>query len=638
LTFYDPAKTVVCDTECHPNFASIGFIRLSDRKTVVYEHSERKPLTEQERAHITSIMRCHTVVGYNFQNYDAPMIAMWISGASNASLKQANDRIILGGMKYWHAREVLGVEVPRNWQIIDLIEPQPNAFASLKTLMGRMHSKKLQDLPYSPDACLTPDEMDKTLAYMGNDLAGTMELFYALEPALELRAALGAEYGLNFMSKSDSQLGEAIVKSRVEKATGERVEKVQTPAGTMFKYKVPANMRFETAELRDVLERLRTTDFIVQPNGKVDLPYWLTDKQITLGGSTYRMGIGGLHSTESNRAVHSDDDNQLVDQDGTSFYPTMIINSGLYPKSCGPSYLPVAQKMLDDRVIAKRSGDTVTNEGLKIALNGALFGKSGSPYSVLYAPHLLVTVTLTGQLLLLMLIERSELAGIPVVSANTDGVVFNCPRDKLDILDAISRQWEKDTGINLEATYYQSLYSLSVNTYIAITEDGKVKRKGTLANPYKEGTRTQLMKNPNAGVCSDAVVELITKGTDIEDYIRAQTDIRDFVTVVNVKGGGTWRGDYLGKVVRYYWAKDGEEILYKTPHETTGNYKKVSKTDGCRPLMDLPDELPADIDYDRYVAEAREILMDIGFDKRPELVKPVRIFKWSAPAYFAIAV
>jgi hypothetical protein len=288
------------------------------------------------------------------------------------------------------------------------------------------------------------------------------------------------------------------------------------------------------------------------------------------------------------------------------------------------------------RLEAERNQHKAAAEGLKISANG-VYGKLGSIYSVLYAPHLMIAVTLTGQLALLMLIERAEAAGIPVVSANTDGVVFRCPADLRPTLDAITKAWEAETGFELESTQYQALHSASVNSYIAIKDDGKAKRKGPLSNPYKEGMRDQLMKNPSMGVCSDAVVEFLATGAPIEDYIRGCREIKDFVTVVNVQGGGTWRGQYLGKVVRYVWSTDGEEILYKTAHAATGNHKKVSKTDGCRPLMELPDAFPDDIDYPRYIAEAKEMLMDIGFDQRPPPVKPVRLFKYNALLWWALA-
>ncbi|MEG3175799.1 hypothetical protein U1872_06125 [Sphingomonas sp. RB3P16] len=625
-------NTLICDTECYSNLWSIGFTRIEDGRTVVMEKSHRRELDTEK---LRNIMLQNRIITYNGRPYDWPMIWYAISGATNAQLKQANDQIILGGVKYWDAPKLLGIDYPRG-DHIDLIEPQPNAFASLKTLSGRLHCKRMQDLPYSPDSVLTDAQIDHVLSYMGNDIANTGTLFDELREALAMREALSAEYRFDFRSSSDSQIGEGIIKKRVEQLTGEKAERVVTPAGTTFRYTVPAYLTFEKPDLQAVVERLRDTNFHVQGNGKVDLPDWIG--RLKIGDTTYAMGIGGLHSTESNRSVHADADHFLRDYDVASFYPAIILGSGLYPKALGRHFLDVYRKIREDRIAAKRAGDKFVDQGLKIALNG-VYGKLGSTYSILYAPHLMIAVTLTGQLALLMLIDRAERAGIPVVSANTDGVIFRCPRACEADLDAVTKQWEADTGFDLEATDYTSVYSLSVNTYIAVKPDGKTKRKGTLSNPWREkDSRGLLMKNPNAVICSDAVVELVTKGTPLEDTIRACTDIRDFVSVVNVKGGGTWRGDYLGKVVRYYWALGGEEILYKIPHATTGNFKKVPRTDGCRPLMDLPEEFPTDIDYDRYIDEAREMLMDIGYDNRPPPIKPIRLFRYNAAAYWALAV
>jgi len=177
-----------------------------------------------------------------------------------------------------------------------------------------------------------------------------------------------------------------------------------------------------------------------------------------------------------------------------------------------------------------------------------------------------------------------------------------------------------------------------VNSYIAVKENGKAKLKGPIANPWREGDmRGMLMKNPQMTVASNAVVDLITKGIPIEETIRASRDIREFVTVVKVTGGATWRGEYLGKTVRYIWSTDGEEILRAVGHHKTGTHGKVSKTDGCRPVMDLPDEFPDDIDYDAYIRAAEEMLMDYGYHTRPDPIRPIRIHKWSAMAWFAIA-
>lgn len=298
----------------------------------------------------------------------------------------------------------------------------------------------------------------------------------------------------------------------------------------------------------------------------------------------------------------------------------------------------------------------VKDAGGKVSLNGT-YGKLGSRYSVLFAPHLMISVTLTGQLTLLMLIERAEAAGIPVVSGNTDGVLFRCPRSKTNglagerlkpsPLEAICSQWERDTVMELEFGEYKSVYNQSVNSYFAIKADGGHKRKGPLGNPWNKDpsdfdpVRGQLMKNPQATICSDAALALIKDGTPIEETIRGSQDIRDFVTVIKASKGATWRDEYLGKVVRYYWGIDGTPIMEKEPHASTGNYKKVPKSDGAIPCMMLPDEFPRDIDYAKYFDETKDILRDLGYFgeiKPPQ--KRIRITKANRKAVlsqFAVA-
>jgi hypothetical protein len=634
-------QPVACDIECYRNYFLVGLKRISDGTLLQFEFSERSPL-DKER--LKRILLNHRVITFNGLTYDVPLIYYALEGATNEQLKRASDRIIQGNVKYWDVEDLLGIRIPRELDHIDLIEPQPNAFAALKLLAGRLHSRTLQDLPYEHDTILTHEQMDDVADYNGHDLDDTIDLFHALKDRLELREALGRQYLENnprgFMSKSDAQIGEAIIKREVEKVTGQKVKKEQTRNGETFPYRAPEWLKFEHPELVEVMRRLADTEFVVKANGKVDMPPFLHNRAVRIGETEYAMGIGGLHSTEKERAVVADDEHVLIDFDVASYYPAIIIGSGLYPKSLGRPFIQVFDKIRQQRVAAKRAGDTTTAEGLKIALNGC-FGKLGSPYSILYAPHLMIAVTLTGQLALLMLIEWAEAAGIKVVSGNTDGVVFHCPVDLEPKLMELTKRWEEQTGFELESTRYSGLYSQSVNSYIAIKENGKAKRKGPLSNPLKEtppDLRTQMMTSPSMNVCADAVVDWLTKGIPVEQTIRERDDIRDFVTVVKVDGGGTWRGKYLGKYVRFIWSKDGDPILSKKAHPTTGNHKKVSKSDGCRPVMVLPDELPIDIDYDRYIAEAREILMAIGADRRPPPQVKVRVYAAQRYDWLALAI
>lgn len=604
-------RTLAFDIETYTNYFLAAFMDLATGKIVTFELSDRKPTLDKDR--LRQIMSSCRIITFNGNAFDIPLIYLALNGAGAAEIKAAANRIITERLKWWDAARELGVFIPHDLDHIDLIEPNPAVMQGLKVLNGRLHGPKMQDLPYHHEAVLTHEQMDQVEAYCGNDLDATARLFAALEEPIEMRVQIGAQYGLgDIRSKSDAQVGEAIIKDQFQKITGRKPVRDSVPPGTTFQYPVPDCLRFETDYMKALLEDVRNTVFKVNKDGRVTMPKALDGRYVELGHSVYKMGIGGLHSTEANRSIHADAEHDLVDADVASQYPSIILNLGLTPKALGAPFLDAYRQIYNERLAAKKAGDKVRDKGGKIALNGC-YGKLGSKWSVLHSPQSMIAVTLTGQLTLLMLIERAEVAGIPVVSGNTDGVVFRCPKALRPKLAEICAQWERDTGLVLEFAEYRSMFNLSVNTYFAIKSDGSVKRKGTVSNPWAEGDlRAQMMKNPNMTICSDAALAWITDGIDPAETIRACRDIRSFVTVVNVAGGGKWREEPIGKVVRYAWLKGGEPIYYSEPHPTTGNFKKVSKTDGCRPVMELPDDFPDDLDYDRYIATAWEIVRNVG--------------------------
>lgn len=611
-----------CDTECYRNYFLIAFERYDGKRIQFEMRNDDKPLPTQR---ICKIMRQYTIVTFNGRAYDVPMIYLACTGATCNELKEASDTLILGGVKPWEAGDALDISIPKI-DHIDLIETNSSIRQGLKMINGRLHGKRMQDLPYDPDRVLTNSEMDEVKDYCVNaDIPATRLLFDACEEPLALRVAMGKKYGADFRSKSDAQMGEAIIKTQVEKALGRRIKYPKGIVERSFKYDIPDFIHYESDDLNDLLNLIERTTFRVGANGKVLKPEALEGYKIKIGNSVYSVGIGGLHSTEAHRSVHSTHNAVLIDADVASQYPFIILKLGLFPKALGKKFLEVYREIVDTRIAAKIAGDKNTSEGLKISINGS-FGKLGSAYGVLQAPHAMIAVTLTGQLSILMLVERAERIGIPVVSGNTDGVLFLCPWERQDELKALIARWEKDTAFKMELTKYRAIYNSSVNTYMAVKLDGEVKRKGgILKNPWltKPGKRPDyyfmLKGNPQMTVISDAVAAFLSDGVPVEKTIMECRDIRCFVTVIRVNGGGTWRGTYLGKVVRYIWSDDGDTIFYKTPNPKTGNYKKVSKSDGCRPVMDLPDEFPDDIDFDRYIEEAYRTLKDIGYEPPPAL-------------------
>ena len=162
--------------------------------------------------------------------------------------------------------------------------------------------------------------------------------------------------------------------------------------------------------------------------------------------------------------------------------------------------------------------------------------------------------------------------------------------------------WELDTSYELERSDYRSLHSRDVNNYIAVKHNGATKRKGAFS-------QAGLMKNPQFEIVSDAVSEHLADNADFKDVIRNCRDLNKFVMVRKVTGGAVWREQKLGKAVRFYYSTDvgvDETINYAK------NSNKVPQSDGAKPCLDLPDDFPSDVDFERYVGLALMVFKQIG--------------------------
>ena len=652
------------DTEC---FANYWLLKIRPEHGPAFSFSLRSgesfDRTTIER--IDYLFSIFTVISFNGNYYDVPMIGAALSGYTCEQLKWLSNQIIVEDRKPWE----LGIGI--EWKPadhIDIMEVLPGA-GSQKQYAGRIHCKTMQDLPYPPDSILDRDQILKVDSYCEHDLSVLEELFNALTQHLHLREQLSKKYGIDLRSKSDAQVGELIIKLECERLIGNRIYKPEIDWNIRFRYDAPDFLSFQYPEAKAAFELIKEEIFTLGPSGNVVMPPRLEGLEIPLGKSIYRLGIGGLHSSEKREAHFSDEANVIRDYDVASYYPNLILNSGEFPPALGPNMLRVYAALKDQRLEAKslekklkKAGDTTSpeylqahsdNEGGKVAINGP-FGKLGSPFSVLFAPKMLIQTTVTGQLALLMLIEWHELQGIPVISANTDGVVIKCPREKLPVTESILRYWEKKTGLEMETTEYKAIYSRDVNNYFAIKATGEVKRKGE----YSTAGLIE-KKNPNVEICGDALAEFLSKGTPLIYSIASCRDIRKFVRTQQVAGGAVklwgegprkgmkvadmaptlqangwikagrkWtRGEiltdatsaynscfapqapeYLGKVIRWYYSTQAPgSIIYNSNANTVGN------SYGGRPCMTLPDEFPADIDYQWYFDNCQRILHEIGY-------------------------
>lgn len=588
-----PLPQAIMDIEVYVNYFLVNFLRVADGVVVGFEVTACSSLDAEA---VLQILSTYEVITFNGNHFDMPLLKIALSGQDNATLKLACDDIIIRDVPSYKVEQKY--VLPQSPEVvvvshIDLIE-LPAGNGSLKVYGGRLHCQKMQDLPIAPATVLTRDQMDLIREYCGNDLEVTLLLFKKLQPQIALRRTMSNQYRLDLRSKSDAQIAEAVIVSEITAAQGKKPVRRNVVPGT-FNYVMPAMVEFTTEALKEASVVVTTKPFTIDKKGKVTMPSELSLLKVQIGSSIYQMGMGGLHSTEESVYHIADDEYLLCEFDVNSYYPSIILGCQLFPKQLGKVFLEVYQALVTDRLAAKALGNKVKADALKITTNGS-FGKLGSPYSALYSPELLVQVTVTGQLCLLMLIEQLESAGVSVVSANTDGVLVKCPHALERIMIGVIQKWEERTSFVMERNDVAGHYGRDVNNYISVRYDGSVKKKGV----FSFGG---LAKNPQNEICNIAFIEYLKFGIPFEETIEECKDITKFVTIRKVEGGAIKDGVLLGKVVRWY-ASTGVKGSIK--YASNGN--DVPKTFGCRPLMELPDVFPSDIDYKWYVKECYKLL------------------------------
>lgn len=599
-------KTLSVNVESYPNYFLITFKLHNTNKIIHFEI----PFNERK---LSWIMNNYRTVGFNSISYDLNMIWMAYNHQNTELLKDVTNDLILYDMRKHDLQKKYKFFAFKT-DHIDLIQVTPLK-GSLKLYGARLHTKTIQEQPFDINSNLSDFEISELKKFNYNQLCVTEEIFDFCKERIELRESMGLEYGEDLRSKSDAQIAEVVLSKEVGKINGKRPQRITIEAGTTYRYSVPTYLEYQSPNLKEMLGKVRTARFVVNGYGKIDLPEELNGS-INIGRGTYRLGIGGLHSFEKSVAYVATPDISIVDRDVTSYYPRLVTTLRLYPAALGPAFLDVYETIIQSRIRAKEAKRKTEANGKKIVVNGA-GGKFSDAFSVLYGPDLTIQMTVTGQLDLLMFIEALTLCGLEVISANTDGIVTLVPKDKEDAYKRCYEWWQNKTGFETEETRYQCYYARDVNSYFAVKEGAKTRDDVKLKGPWSEkGSQsgTQLDTNPSSLICTDAISDLLVLGKPVEETIRACRDFTRFITVRQAKAPGAHKGgNYLGKVVRFYYAKGELGAIHTVAHNS-----KVAGTDGAKPAMDMPEVFPNDINYAWYENKCKEILEEIGYLRTPK--------------------
>ena len=623
-------KNTVYDIEVAPNQSMVGFKDLDNGRVTQFDRSETSAIAKH--------LKGRTLIGFNSKNYDNLILTAMLYGKTQKEIYSMSVDLIEGDGNRWDYPDVITGD-------IDIREVAPGD-VSLKLYASILGAKTLQDLPYNPHEKHSKKMWKNVCKYNVNDLDLTELLYNELKPRLDLRKKLGKQYSIDILSRSDAQVAEDIFRVELKKIgiDAKAAKKKVTPISNIH-YLAPKAVKFKNPTLNALVKRIQKTTIEIGGGGSPMIPDWLKKQIVVIGGAAYNIQLGGLHSMESAAAIIPPKGYKLGNVDVASMYPSMIIEMGLFPQHLTKAFLGIYTKIRDTRMEAKRSGNSVVSDTLKIVLNGS-YGKFGSKYSFLYSPDLMLQVTLTGQLYLLMLIEAFEDAGIKVVSSNTDGIEL-VYKDIHDV-KKIVKKWEKRTGLDMEYGTYKALYSRDVNAYIAIYTD-YAKRKGFYDTP---GLKVSGVKNVEYPIVTEAITQFLLAGKSISDTIMECEDPGQFCVARQVNGGAVWSGEtypnteeydnyiekglkknkalekrnetyqkefvladaekyFIGKVIRYYYSIDGRPIFSKARGSRIG---KTDEHNGVKPMMKLKKKIPKDLDYTAYIDFAYRHLKELGHE------------------------
>ena len=682
------------DLETYPHlFLYIARNSETSELTIHYITSDT---SETECFRILSEINAHTnvltnqFVGYNSSKFDDPIIRV-LKDYLQDKLPTAWSTLHPTQLFYTAAQQFIehdkseltrkyrnDTRAPRSIDLMALLNPMP----SLKKVEIRNRHHNVQDLPFAHDhdTPFTEQEIQTVIEYCINDVDATEGLLTkAGVNAYKLRLRLQEKYALppkKLESLSEPQTAEQIMIELYCNENDIHTGKLRNQAeDTVHKYTttgsdkqhidvstiIPDWIEFDTDEMNDLLEGIKSQQIEVKDSGHPDTS--ILKHVVTIGNKQYQMGGGGLHSVDDARVIRPRSSyHHIVDVDVASYYPAIMINNRLHPEHLNENWVDLYTTIRDERLVAKRSGNKVDANALKIVIN-SLFGKTSSRYSPFYDPAMMLSVTLTGQLALLMLIEQFDLFDIEVLSANTDGITVEYSDGQRDFMTKLCKNWENETNFELEEIEYKALARRDVNNYCALTipaEGGSstIKRKGIFTRPsIKHDVKASIVQRMVEEHLLEQKPLAIPSDVTIYDFLYHFSATKEFQPHFDDMTGyrkemrewtvqlkdGTVKSKFQNPPPKNIHPDHPDPIVHpelptasRTPLQKSNRsyisnnpalrYTVIRKTGGknnstvtvpnseravIMNKIDNPDLLPDDLDYEYYLDQARELIETI---------------------------
>lgn len=592
------------DIETYPNIFTASFIHAATGIELVFEISDRKNEQQQLIEFVFNLGRSKARgIGFNNLAFDYPVLH-YVVNAPGCTLEQI------------YAKAQSQIKPEGQWPEIiwdrDQIFEQIDLYkihhfdnkarrTSLKALEVGMQSPNVKDLPFPVGMVLNDQQKDILIDYNKHDVRETLKFFVRSLDKIHFREELTKQYGRNFMNHADTKIGKDIFVHELEKA-GVDCSGVTIRERIALTDVIPSYVKLETTEFTDIMSRMKSVVLTKkQQDELLTTKGVFSDMVATVDGIEYTFGLGGIHSGIPNCIYKSDDGFVMSARDVTSLYPNLSIRNRFYPEHLGETFCDVYENLFNRRRDAKRAGDKVVDATLKLALNGT-FGNMGSRFSPFCDHKCLLSITITGQLSMAMLVEQlRKVPQMTIVQTNTDGLILHHPAQYLEHVDNVCQWWMDVTQLNLECEDITSVYQRDVNNYIQVGTNGKIKRKGAYEYNY------QWHQDPSAMIVARAAEAALVHGEDIRTFITQHRDPFDFMLRAKVPRSARlvmrwpeWGAEQeMQNTTRVFISRNGGSLVKLLPPTgTPGTWKRKNgvKDDVYNAVMREITGQPGDLD------------------------------------------
>ena len=451
----------------------------------------------------------------------------------------------------------------------------------LKEMQVTMHYKNVLEYDGDFSSALPEDSIDDMIYYNINDVDSTTELLNRLTKDIALRAFIETEYGINAYSMDSVKFGETLLAKKYCEATGISKKQLETMRSPMdyipLKDVILPFITYKNPKIRAVLEDMKGQVVYTKERKGYE-------KQFVLSNTTLSVGVGGIHSINKPRIYVPKENEYIGHADVASMYPSFIVQYKWIPRHLGEEFWQVYSDIYHERIEAKHSGQKLKSDALKLTLN-SVTGKMQQETSWMYDPFSVFKIRINGQLVLLMLVDRLLELGCEIIQVNTDGVMYVAKKDLYDRIGEAIKEVEDITRLSFETDRYEAFYQYAVNDYFGVVEGWSQSHNPKLIE--KKGmfiTENRLGKGMAPVIIPKAVINYFLTKEPVDDFIKRQTDIKDFLMYQRVdKKFTVIYGDKpVQRINRYYASTNGPYLFKRKYNEDTGR-TYVYQQPGCPP-------------------------------------------------------